>query len=99
MKKKVLAFVLAAAMAVSPAASAIGAEFSSGEEITVDSGTDDLFSAGEEGEPEEEIQPEDTQAAEDEFGTGEETQVPGAGYYESMKPVSIRISKQPDKTV
>ena len=99
MKKKVLAFVLAAAMAVSPAASAIGAEFSSGEETTVDPGTDDLFSAGEEGEPEEEIQPEDTQAAEDEFGTGEETEISGAGYYESMKPVSIRISKQPDKTV
>lgn len=69
MKKKVLAFVVAAAMAVSPAASAIGAEFSSGEETTVDPGTDDLFSAGEEGEPEEEIQPEDTQAAEDEFST------------------------------
>ena len=103
MKKKVLAFVLAAAMAVSPAASAIGAEFSSGEETTVDSGTDDLFSAGEEGEPEEEIQPEDTQAAEDEFSTGEEeTEVPSAGYYDGYddetKPVSIKISKQPDKT-
>ena len=103
MKKKVLAFVLAAAMAVSPAASAIGAEFSSGEETTVDSGTDDLFSAGEEGEPEEEIQPEDTQAAEAEFSTGEEeTEVPSAGYYDGYddetKPVSIKISKQPDKT-
>ena len=103
MKKKVLAFVVAAAMAVSPAASAIGAEFSSGEETTVDPGTDDLFSAGEEGEPEEEIQPEDTQAAEDEFSTGEEeTEVPSAGYYDGYddetKPVSIKISKQPDKT-
>ena len=103
MKKKVLAFVVAAAMAVSPAASAIGAEFSSGEETTVDPGTDDLFSAGEEGEPEEEIQPEDTQAAEAEFSTGEEeTEVPSAGYYDGYddetKPVSIKISKQPDKT-
>ena len=103
MKKKVLAFVVVAAMAVSPAASAIGAEFSSGEETTVDPGTDDLFSAGEEGEPEEEIQPEDTQAAEDEFSTGEEeTEVPSAGYYDGYddetKPVSIKISKQPDKT-
>ena len=103
MKKKVLAFVVAAAMAVSPAASAIGAEFSSGEETTVDPGTDDMFSAGEEGEPEEEIQPEDTQAAEAEFSTGEEeTEVPSAGYYDGYddetKPVSIKISKQPDKT-
>ena len=101
MKKKMLAFVLAAAMAVSPAASAIGAEFSSGEETTVDSGTDDLFSAGEEEQPEEEIQPENTQAAEDEFSTEEETEVPSAGYYDDYdetKPVSIKISKFPDKT-
>lgn len=48
MKKKKLAIVLAVVLAASPTLSAAGAEFSNGEETTVEAGAEDLFSAGEE---------------------------------------------------
>lgn len=89
MKKKMLAFVLSAALAVSPAASAIGAEFSDGGEIVTDTEANDLFGTGEEGKTEEESA---------DFNASE-SGVPAAGYVwgQYCAAVSIKIKTKPNK--
>ena len=90
MKKKKLAIVLAVVLAASPALSAAGAEFSNGEETTVEAGAEDLFSAGEEGNTKEEST--DFYVPEDE--------APTAGYVwgQYCAATSIKIKTKPNKT-
>lgn len=90
MKKKKLAIVLAVVLAASPTLSAAGAEFSNGEETTVEAGVEDLFSAGEEGNTKEEST--DFYVPEDE--------APTAGYVwgQYCAATSIKIKTKPNKT-